>query len=30
VAQVGNDVARSTPHFRDALNEILAKGQAVF
>ena len=30
VGQVGTNVARSTPHFRDALNEILAKGQAVF
>jgi hypothetical protein len=27
---VGADAARSTPHFRDALNEILAKGQAIF
>jgi hypothetical protein len=30
VAQVGNDAARATPHFRDALNEILAKGQPLF
>jgi predicted Zn finger-like uncharacterized protein len=30
VAQVGLDIAKSTPHFRNALNEILAKGQAVF
>jgi predicted Zn finger-like uncharacterized protein len=30
VAQVGPEMARSTPHFRDALNEILAKGQSVF
>ncbi len=30
VAQVGPELARSTPHFRDALNEILAKGQTVF
>lgn len=30
VAQVGLETARSTPHFRDALNSILAKGQNVF
>ena len=30
VGQVGPEMARSTPHFRDALNDILAKGQAVF
>jgi hypothetical protein len=30
VGQVGTESARSTPHFRDALNEILAKGQALF
>ena len=30
VGQVGPDTARGTPHFRDALNDILAKGQAVF
>ena len=30
VAQVGDGVARSTPFFRDALNNILAKGQALF
>ena len=30
VAQVGLELARSTPFFRDALNEILAKGQQVF
>ncbi|NIR43034.1 MAG: hypothetical protein GWN99_03995 [Gemmatimonadetes bacterium] len=30
VEQVGLDVARSTPYFRDALNEILAKGKKVF
>ncbi|MEO5510031.1 MAG: hypothetical protein ABIV28_08220 [Longimicrobiales bacterium] len=30
VAQVGNDVAKSTPHFRNALNDILAQGQQVF
>ena len=28
--QVGLDVAKSTPYFRDALNEILAKGKRVF
>jgi predicted Zn finger-like uncharacterized protein len=30
VAQVGIDLAKSTPYFRDALNAILAKGQKVF
>lgn len=30
VGQVGAEMARSTPHFRDALNDILAKGQTVF
>ena len=30
VAQVGQEVAKKTPHFRDALNAILAKGQTVF
>ena len=30
VEQVGLDMAKSTPHFRDSLNEILAKGQKVF
>lgn len=30
VAQVGLDLAKSTPYFRDALNRILAKGEAVF
>ena len=30
VAQVGQEVAKKTPHFRDALNSILAKGQSVF
>jgi predicted Zn finger-like uncharacterized protein len=30
VGQVGAEAARSTPHFRDALNEILAKGKAMF
>lgn len=28
--QVGVDFAKKTPHFRDALNDILAKGQKVF
>jgi predicted Zn finger-like uncharacterized protein len=28
--QVGDDVAKSTPFFREALNSILAKGQKVF
>jgi predicted Zn finger-like uncharacterized protein len=30
VGQVGAETARGTPHFRDALNEILAKGQNLF
>jgi predicted Zn finger-like uncharacterized protein len=30
VAQVGEDVARSTTYFEDALNEILAGGQQIF
>ena len=30
VAQVGPDLAKGTPFFRDALNEILARGQRVF
>ena len=30
VEQVGLEMARSSPYFRDALNEILAKGQKVF
>ena len=30
VSQVGNDLARQTPHFREALNEILAGGARVF
>lgn len=30
VEQVGEDVARSTPHFTRALNDILAKGDEVF
>jgi predicted Zn finger-like uncharacterized protein len=29
-AQVGAETARGTPHFREALNDILAKGQQVF
>ena len=28
--QVGRDVAESSSHFRDALNEILADGKSVF
>ncbi|HEX2167477.1 MAG TPA: hypothetical protein VHG09_09635 [Longimicrobiales bacterium] len=28
--QVGEQIATSTPYFRNALNEILAKGQAIF
>lgn len=28
--QVGQDVADSTPYFREALNEILADGQQMF
>jgi len=28
--QVGEDVANSTPHFTDALNEILAEGRQMF
>ena len=28
--QVGRDVAESTPHFRDALNQILADGRLIF
>jgi hypothetical protein len=28
--QVGDETARGTPHFRDALNEILAGGQKAF
>lgn len=28
--QVGSDFAKSTPHFREALNDILAEGQQVF
>jgi predicted Zn finger-like uncharacterized protein len=30
VAQVGLELAKSTPHFRNALNDILARGQTVF
>lgn len=30
VAQVGNDLAKSTPFFRNALNDILAAGQQIF
>lgn len=30
VAQVGLELAKSTPYFRDALNTILARGQKVF
>ncbi len=30
VEQVGDDVAKSTPYFNQALNEILAGGQQVF
>ena len=30
VAQVGLELAKSTPFFRQALNDILAKGQSVF
>lgn len=30
VEQVGADVAQGTTHFRDALNDILARGQKVF
>ncbi|HEU4456186.1 MAG TPA: zinc-ribbon domain-containing protein [Longimicrobium sp.] len=30
VAQVGAETARTTPFFREALNDILAKGQQVF
>jgi hypothetical protein len=30
VLQVGDDVAKSTNHFQDALNEILAGGQRIF
>jgi hypothetical protein len=30
VGQVGQETAKSTPHFREALNDVLAKGQPVF
>ena len=30
VSQVGESLARRTPHFREALNEILARGQPIF
>ena len=30
VAQVGAELAKKTPHFRNALNEILARGQSIF
>ena len=30
VAQVGKEFAESTPHFQDALNDLLAGGQKVF
>jgi len=30
VGQVGPETARGTTHFRDALNDVLAKGQSVF
>lgn len=30
VEQVGLETAKATPHFRDALNEILAKGKKIF
>lgn len=30
VAQVGEQTARSTPYFREALNDILARGAAIF
>lgn len=30
VEQVGEDMAKKTPYFRDALNEILARGEQVF
>lgn len=30
VDQVGRDIAESTPYFREALNEILADGRALF
>jgi len=30
VAQVGPEIAQSTPYFREALNDILAQGQKIF
>jgi len=30
IAQVGREFAETTPHFQDALNELLAGGQKVF
>jgi predicted Zn finger-like uncharacterized protein len=30
VAQVGDEMAKTTPYFRNALNDILAKGQPLF
>ncbi|HEY0809153.1 MAG TPA: hypothetical protein VGD49_03290, partial [Longimicrobiales bacterium] len=30
VEQVGLDLAKNTPYFRDSLNELLAKGEKVF
>ena len=30
VGQVGEATAKGTPHFRAALNDILARGQSVF
>lgn len=30
VLQVGRETAQGTPYFRDALNDILARGQKVF
>lgn len=30
VAQVGDEMAKATPYFRNALNDILSKGQSVF
>jgi hypothetical protein len=30
VAQVGLEMAKSTPYFRNSLNDILAKGQKIF
>jgi len=30
MAQVGPELAKGTPFFRDALNDILARGQRVF